>query len=139
MIGELFINGKDAYKEFGVNMGDKFLDAIGDKAGLKEYITNNDRTKDGIEYCKSIPKINERTLTLTFTIMGNNQADFISKQDLFYEELSKGDVVISVPKNSTKVYHLKFKDTTGMYAQNVERTFCKVGVKFIEPNPRNRK
>lgn len=138
MRGELIINGKDAYTQWGVNMGDKFLDAIGDKAGKKEYITNNDRTRDGVEYCEAIPKTNERSLTLTFTITGVSTADFTAKKDAFFDELDKGEVSIKIPADSGKVYHLKFKDSTGAYALNQERTFCKVGLKFIEPNPMNR-
>lgn len=138
MIGELFINGKDAYMEWGVNMGDKFLDALGEKAGKKEYITNDNKLKDGIEYCDAVPKANERQLTLTFTITGSSPSDFTAKKDAFFDELDKGDVSIKVPDDSAKVYHLKFKDSTGSYAQTIERTFCKVGIKFVEPNPRNR-
>lgn len=138
MVGDLFINGKDAYQVWGVTMGDKFLDALGEKAGKKDYITNNDRTKNGVEYCDSVPKTNERTVTLTFTITGSSQSDFVAKRDAFYEELDKGNIDIIIPKDSAKVYHLKFKDSTGGYAQNTERTFCKLGVKFIEPNPTNR-
>ena len=138
MIGELFINGKDAYKEWGVNMGDRFLDALGEKAGKKEYITNDNKLKDGIEYCDTVPKTNERQLTLTFTITGSLPSHFTAKKDAFFDELDKGDVSIKVPADSTKVYHLKFKDSTGSYALNTKRTFCKVGIKFVEPNPRNR-
>ena len=139
MIGELFINGKDAYLEWGVNMGNKFLDALGEKAGKKEYITNDNKLKDGIEYCVAIPKTNERQLILTFTITGSSPSDFTAKKDAFFDELDKGDVSVKVPADSAKVYHLKFKDSTGSYAQNLKRTFCKVGIKFIEPNPKNRK
>ena len=138
MVGDLFINDKDAYKEWGVNMGDRFLDSLGEKAGKKDYITNNDRTRDGIEYCNVIPKTNERILTLTFTIAGSSPSDFTAKKDAFFDELDKGDISIKVPDDSSKVYHLKFKDSTGSYALNTKRAFCKVGIKFVEPNPRNR-
>ena len=138
MTGELFINGKDAYTEWGVNMGDRFLDALGEKAGKKDYITNDNKLKDGVEYCSFVPKAAERQVTLTFTIRGDSRSDFISKKDAFFVELDKGDVTIQVPANDSKVYHLKFKDSTGTYAQNLERTFCKVGIKFVEPNPKNR-
>ena len=139
MTGELIINGKDAYTMWGVNMGDKFLDTLDEKVGKKEYITNDNKLKDGIEYCDAIPKSNERQITLTFTIMGSNRADFTTKKDAFFDELDKGNVTIQVPANDAKVYHLKFKDSTGAYAKNTKRTFCKVGVKFTEPNPKNRK
>lgn len=138
MTGELFINGKDAYTEWGVNMGDRFLDALGEKAGKKDYITNDNKLRDGIEYCSFVPKAAERQVTLTFTIRGNSRIDFTAKKDAFFDELDKGDISIQVPTNDSKVYHLKFKDSTGTYAQNLERTFCKVGIKFVEPNPKNR-
>ena len=138
MVGDLFVNGKDAYQVWGVRMGDNFLDALGEKADKKDYITNNDRTKNGVEYCDLIPKTNERTETLTFTITGSSPSDFETKSDACDEEFDKGNMDITIPKDSTKVYHLKFKDSTGGYAQNTERTFCKLGVKFIEPNPTNR-
>ena len=38
MTGELIINGKDAYTEWGLSMGDNFLDALGEKAGKKDYL-----------------------------------------------------------------------------------------------------
>lgn len=138
MTGELIINGKDAFAYWGVSMGKGFLDALEEKAGKKEYITNDNKLRDGVDYCDFVPKTNERSLTLTFTIMGSSKDDFTLKKDAFFEELDVGDVSIIVPPMSAKVYHLKFKDSTGAYAQNVERTFCKVGAKFVEPNPKNR-
>lgn len=138
MTGELIINGKDAYTEWGVSMGDKFLDALGEIAGLKDYITNNNRLEDGVDYVKFIPPTDERTVVLTFSIEGRNSSDFAQNRRKFYEELYKGDISIFVPLNGDEVYHLKYKNSTGTYAQNVERTFCKLGVKFQEPNVRKR-
>ena len=138
MKGELFINGKDAYTAWGVNMGDKFLDALGEKAGKKEYIINDNRLENGTAYCATVPKTAAREVTLTFTLIGNSPRDFTTKKDAFFNELDKGDIILQVPEDSMKVYHLKFKDTTGTYAQNTGRTFCKVGLKFVEPNPKNR-
>jgi hypothetical protein len=138
MAGELIINGKDAYTEWGVSMGDKFLDALGEIAGMKEYVTNNNRLKDGVDYVNTIPKIDERSVTLTFTITGENSVDFLDKKNSFYEELYHGDIALKVPANGNEIYHLKYKNSTGAYAQNIERTFAKLGVKFQEPNVKNR-
>ena len=138
MTGELFINGKDAYKEWGVNMGKGFLDALDEPAGLKGYITNDSKLKDGVDYCDMTPKVNERQVTLTFTITVANQDDYRIKRKAFLNELYNGNVSLKIPSMSEDVYHLKYKDSTGAYAQNLERTFCKIGVKFIEPNPENR-
>ncbi|MGP1540029.1 hypothetical protein [Bacteroides pyogenes] len=134
---ELTINGKDAYQEWGVRMGEGFLDTLNGYYPLKEYITNNDRTQDGVQYFDA-PKVNERSLTLNFTIEGSDKDDFTVKNRAFAEMMRKGDVTIQVPADSSDVYHLKYTGKSCTFARNVERTFAKIGLAFIEPNPTNR-
>lgn len=134
---ELIINGKDAYQEWGVRMGEGFLDTLNGYYPLKEYITNNDRTQDGVQYFGA-PKVNERSLTLNFTIEGSDKDDFTVKNRAFAEMMRKGDVTIQVPADRPDVYHLKYTGKSCTFARNVERTFSKIGLAFIEPNPTNR-
>lgn len=134
---ELIINGKDAYQEWGVRMGEGFLDTLNGYYPLKEYITNNDRTQDGVQYFGA-PKVNERSLTLNFTIEGNDKDDFTVKNRAFAEMMRKGDVTIQVPADRPDVYHLKYTGKSCTFARNVERTFAKIGLAFIEPTPTNR-
>ncbi len=134
---ELIINGKDAYQEWGVRMGEGFLDTLNGYYPLKEYITNNDRTQDGVQYFGA-PKVNERSLTLNFTIEGSDKDDFTVKNRAFAEMMRKGDVTIQVPADRSDVYHLKYTGKSCTFARNVERTFAKIGLVFIEPNPTNR-
>lgn len=68
---ELIINGKDAFTEWGVRMGDGFLDTLNGYFPMKEYITNNDRTQDGVQYVGT-PKVNERSIVLNFTMEGRD-------------------------------------------------------------------
>lgn len=135
---ELIINGKDALAEWGVRMGEGFLDTINGYAPLKEYITNNDRTQDGVQYADVIPKMNERSLTLNFTMQGSNAADFSAKSKAFREIMRAGNITIQVPADRPDVYHLKYTGKSCTFARNVERTFAKIGLAFIEPNPTNR-
>lgn len=136
-MAELIINGKDAYQEWGVRMGEGFLDTLNGYYPLKEYITNNDRTQDGVQYFGA-PKVNERSLTLNFTIEGSDKDDFTVKNRVFAEMMRKGDVTIQVPADLPDVYHLKYTGKSCTFARNVERTFAKIGLAFIEPNPTNR-
>lgn len=136
-MAELIINGKDAYQEWGVRMGEGFLDTLNGYYPLKEYITNNDRTQDGVQYFGA-PKVNERNLTLNFTIEGSDKDDFTVKNRAFAEMMRKGDVTIQVPADRPDVYHLKYTGKSCTFARNVERTFAKIGLAFIEPNPTNR-
>lgn len=134
---ELIINGKDAYQEWGVRMGEGFLDTLNGYYPLKEYITNNDRTQDGVQYFGA-PKVNERSLTLNFTIEGSDKDNFTIKNRAFAEMMRKGDVTIQVPADRPDVYHLKYTGKSCTFARNVERTFAKIGLAFIEPTPTNR-
>lgn len=137
-MADLLINGKNALTEWGVRMGDNFLDTINNYYPLKEYITNNDRLKDGVQYANITPKANERNLTLTFTMEGASASDFTAKNKAFAEVMRGGDVTIQVPNDGTDVYHLKYTGKSCTFARNTERTFAKLGLAFIEPNPTNR-
>lgn len=134
---ELIINGKDAFTEWGIRMGDGFLDTLNGYFPMKEYITNNDRTQDGVQYAGT-PKVNERSIVLNFTMEGANAADFNAKNKAFAEVMRGGDVTIQVPNDGTDVYHLKYTGKSCTFARNTERTFAKLGLAFIEPNPTNR-
>lgn len=136
-MADLLINGKDALTEWGVRMGDNFLDVLNGYYPMKDYITNNDRTQDGVRYV-GIPKVNERNITLNFTMEGNSTSDFTAKNKAFVEVMRGGDVVIQVPEDSPAVYHLKYTGKSCTFARNTERTFAKLGLAFIEPNPTNR-
>ena len=134
---ELIINGKDAFTEWGIRMGDGFLDTLNGYSPMKEYITNNDRTQDGVQYIGT-PKVNERNVTLNFTLEGASAPDFAAKNKAFASVMRQGDITIQVPSDSADVYHLKYTGKSCTFARNTERTFAKIGLAFIEPNPTNR-
>lgn len=137
-MAELLINGKDAYVEWGVRMGNGFLDALNGYDTLKEYITNNDRTKDGVSYVDITPKVDERKLVLNFTMEGISTDDFRTKNNAFKKLLRTGDINIQVPADSSDIYHLKYTGQNCTFARNIKRTFAKIGLAFREPNPSDR-
>lgn len=134
-VADLLINGLDAYEKYGVRMGDGFLSALKAGAPLKDYITNESALRHGVDYCKVTPKLNERELTLAFTIEGDTVADYESHYDDFLVTLQEGDVTIQVPSRSDKVYHLKYTGNQITYAEDIEGTFSKLSAKFKEPDP----
>lgn len=138
MKNELIINNKDAYATWGVRMGDNFLDVLGASSPMKEFIENKSRLEHGKRVIINDPKVDEREITLSFTIEGSSQSDYQSKKKAFFDELYKGKVDIQVPANSSEVYYLIYTGKSVTYAQGIDRTFGKVSMKFSEPNPRNR-
>lgn len=138
MKNDLLINGKDAYAFLGVRMGEGFLDVLGASSPMKEFIENKSRLEHGKRVIINDPKIDEREITLSFTIEGNSQSDYQAKKKAFFEELYKGVVDIQVPANSNEIYHLIYLGKSVAYAQSLDQTFGKISAKFNEPNPANR-
>lgn len=138
MTGDLIINGKDAWTEWGVNMGEGFIDAIDAFAPMKDYIENDSRLEHGKRVLISNPRVASRELTLHFTIKGNNEADYRAKRRAFEAELQKVKIDVKVPVLGEDVYHLIYLGKSISYALNMSRTFSTMSSKFEEPNPTNR-
>ena len=140
MKGELYINGKDAWETWGVNMGEGFLDAIGGFAPMKEYIENDSRMEHGkrVIISDKLNKVASRDLTLHFTIKGEDEGDFRAKRTAFEAELIKGGARITVPVLGAQIYKLIYLGKNVSYAMNRARTFCTISAKFEEPNPMDR-
>lgn len=138
MENDLLINGKDAYITWGVRMGEGVLDALGSSVPMKEFIVNKSRLEHGKRVIIINPKVDERELTLSFTIEGVTASDYQEKKKAFFEELYKGVIDIQVPLVSSEIYHLIYLGKSITYAQSLDRTFGKCSMKFCEPNPDNR-
>ena len=82
--------------------------------------------------------VDDRDITVSFTIDGNSQSDYQLKKKAFFDELYKDKIDIQVPANSSEVYHLIYTGKSVTYAQSLDRTFGKISAKFNEPNPANR-
>lgn len=137
-MSDLLINTQDAYTTWGGRMGEGFLDVLGASSPMKEFIENKSRLEHGKRVIINDPKIDEREITLSFTIEGNSQSDYQAKKKAFFEELYKGVVDIQVPANSNEIYHLIYLGKSVAYAQSLDQTFGKISAKFNEPNPANR-
>ena len=129
-MNELLINGENAYTTWGVRMGEGFLDVIGASAPMKDFIENKSRLEHGKRVIINNPKVDEREITLSFTIEGNSQSDYQAKKKAFFDELYNGVVDIQVPANSNEIYHLIYLGKSVAYAQSLNRTFGKISAKF---------
>lgn len=138
MTGELYINSKDAWLTWGVNMGEGFMDAIDSFAPMKDYIENDSRLEHGKTVLVTSPKVAARDLTLHFTIKGSDEADFRTKRKAFEAELQKGQLTVRVPVLGGENYRLIYSGKSVNYGLSVTRSFCTISAKFEEPNPMNR-
>lgn len=138
MIGDLIINGKDAFITWGVRMGDGFLDAIDGFNEMKDYIENESRLEHGKQVITDNARIASREIALQFTIEGSSESDYRAKKKAFQSEMEKGAVIIKVPTLGNEVYKLVYLGKSLSYGMNLGRCFGKVSSKFCEPNPTDR-
>lgn len=137
MVGDLLLNGKDAYSVFGITMGDGFIDALLTSAPMKDYIKNSSRLNSGSSIINNNPKLDERSVSLMFDIAGLNTLDYLAKLKLFYTEINKGLVTIKVPALGSDVYKLYYVKPSA-YNGNVRKTASRVTLQFTEPDPTDR-
>lgn len=137
MIGDLLINGNDAYGTWGVRLDTGFSNALLAPPPLKEFIENKSRLEDGKRVVVNNPRVEERDVTLPFTIEGNTINDYLGKYRAFVLELQKGEIHLKVPALGNEVYRLIYKKSLS-YALSSDKTFSKLSVMFNEPNPTDR-
>ena len=124
----------------GVSLEKGSYAALLTPAGLKDFIENNDPTKDGTEVLTkkadgaSLAHIAERDVQLTFLITGDDEADFLAKYTYFVALLQGGNINLHIPELCT--FRLIYRNSTKF--DNYRLKACKLAVKFREPNPANR-
>nr|DAU82728.1 MAG TPA: tail protein [Caudoviricetes sp.] len=137
---ELRINGSSTvYQDYGVRMGEGFLDALTEPLSLKENIENESRLEHGKRVVvEETPKYASRDVILDFTITGKTPDDFRTKKNAFLALMYKGKITLQVPQESDDVYHLIYRGKGSDYSMNPQRTFCHMMLKFEEPDPSKR-
>lgn len=138
MTGELYINGKDAWTTWGVNLGEGSIDAIDAPLEMKDYIEDESRLEDGVRIDTSNPKLADREFIIGFTITGNSESDYRSKKKSFQTELQKGNFTMKIPDLSDEVYNLVYTGKSISYGLLKDRCFGHFNMKVREPNPADR-
>lgn len=137
MKGDLFINGKDAFEIWGVNMNEGFLNNLLTPPPAKGYVENKSRLENGKQIVFDNEKEDEREISLVFTIKGTSQSDYLSKFRAFMAEMSTGLVAVNVPVIGSEKFRVYYKNSVS-FAISVDRTFSKIAIKVFEPDPSNR-
>lgn len=149
--GQLTINKKDAYTEWGLSMDSSALSALMTPAPIKSLIENNSRLEHGKEvitsYTKTdsdgtktevnIVKVDARDVTTSFNITAKNEAEFLQRYYSFCSELEKGTLDISTSFLPDVVFHTIYVSCTQF--SEFALGMGKYILKLIEPNPKNRK
>lgn len=139
-MADLLINGVDA-SEYGVMMGDGFVETLEAPLEMKELVTSSYRGEHGTRVVLADPKYAERSFSLTFTIKGSGlslgarQASYLAARVWLFGQLHAVECDITV---NDETYHLHYAGKSVSFGQNPQRTFANLTAKFYEYNPNNR-
>lgn len=144
--GELYINWvdrngekvwNDAYERWGISFDQTALSTLMTPSPNKSYIENKSRLEDGKRVIVHNPKVDERSVTLTFNLTAKDEGQFFERYNSFCEELAKGELHIKTKYQKGVVYKMVYESCT-QFAQLI-REIAKFSLKLTEPNPTDRK
>lgn len=136
MLGDLYINGNDAWGMYRVAMGEGFIQTLLTPAGNKDFIENESRLENGKRVVFNNPKVASRDLTLTFNIHGDTQEEYMLNYKAFVAVLQQGKVVLRV-LDLDMTFTLVHKRSSS-FALDRNRLNSRLSVKFEEPDPTSR-
>ena len=134
--GELFINNKDSYDNWGISMDTSSLSALMTPAPNKEFIENKSRLEHGERVIAASPKVDERNLTLTINLTAKDENEFFEKYDSFCQELATGVLNIRSKYQPDIVYRTIYL-SCNQFTQFM-RGIAHFSLKIVEPNPMDR-
>lgn len=134
MIGQLYINDKDAFTTWGVVLDEGSFAKLLTPAANKEYASNQKRSQHGKQVFRTMPRKEDRDVIITFAIAANSEDDFISKYEIFINEIDSGLILLRVP-SLKKVFKL---DAKSYQELSYYGYIGKIAVNFNEPNPKDR-
>lgn len=132
-MAEITINGY-TLSSLGVTLLEGSYASLLKPAELKEWVSNDDPRKDGIEYIEPATSVvKPRSLDLYFMVQGSTRGEFLTRYNNFIGLLQRGIANVYIPDLGG--YLLKYEGCTSFDHFNL--TMCKVAVKFTEPQPNN--
>lgn len=140
MKGDLFINEKDAWAEWGISLDTTSLSALMTPAPNKPSVESKSARTDGkkvIIGSTNPPRADEREITLSLNLTAATEEQFFARYEKFCAELSEGILDIRTRFQPNVVYRTIYLSCT-QFTQFM-RGIAKFSLKLNEPNPKNRK
>lgn len=132
-IGQLTINGKDAFKTWGISLEQSALSALLTPPPNKEMPENKSRAING-KIMVDIPrKIDERDITLPLNLIASSEEEFFEHYSSFCNELAQGQLIIETSYQPGKKYITEYI-SCNQFTQFM-RGIAKFSLKLNEPNP----
>ena len=135
--GQIYINGIDAYEEWGISMDTQSLSALMTPPPNKTLPENKSRLRNGKEVAKVARKVDERDVTLTINLTAPTEEEFIDRYARFCEVLAEGVLRINTQYQPGVYYNFEYQ-SCNQFTQFM-RGIASFSLKLNEPDPTNRK
>lgn len=142
MRGELKINNKDAWENWGVSLADGSVTALMTPAPQKPLITNSSRVKNGKEVIltdnrgANLRRMADRDVLMIINMFADSYAQLYSRQKALEAELTSQRTVLWTSFLSGLKFHLDYISCTEF--SQFRGQMAKYILKFNEPDPTNR-
>lgn len=134
---QLYINGKNAFTEYGIFMDDTSLSTLMTPAPNKEFISNKYRSKDGKRVIRHNPRLDEREITVSFNMTAGSVETFLANYHKFCEDvLATGEVTIHTSLLPDVWYRCVYLSCS-QFSEFI-REMAKFTLKLNEPDPTDR-
>lgn len=134
MTGDLIINGKDAYTEWGAFLDDGSYGILMAPPPMKPFVENKSTSENGKQIYPVNTRIDERTVTLSINFTASSREDFLSKYQSFVSELQSGVFTMNVSGIG-----MTFKFIyESCQSYTVFIPLAKCALRLSEPNPSDR-
>lgn len=134
--GELFINGKDAFEEWGISLSSNGLSALMCPAPNKELIENKSRLEHGKRVVSQNARIDEREISIPFHLTAKDKADFLERYASFCSVLANGVLDIRTEYQPYTTYHTNYISCSQF--SEFRLGLAKFMLRVNEPNPNYR-
>lgn len=133
----LWINGIDAFERWGLSLDQDALSVLMQPSDLKEYVSNSSRLIDGVQVVPIAPRVSDRTITIMMNLTAQDSIDFMAKYMAFQEAvLYKGSFSLRTKHEPNVEYKLLYQASSSF--NQALLSIGKIGLKLIEPNPKDR-
>lgn len=133
----IYINGKDAYKEWGLSLESDGLNALLAPIPMKPFIENKSTQEHGKAIYPVNPRIDERDVQIAINILASSNAQFIERYHSFMIELQKGIFRIHIVyAGIDETFNMVYLSCQQFSQFNMR--CAKFLLRLNEPNPANR-
>lgn len=127
----------DAYKEFGMSLDESALSALMTPPPNKACIENSSRLEHGKRVINNNPKIDSRSVTLTFNLTAKDVTEFMQRYAKICEDvLACGYMELITEFQEGVKYKMQYESCT-QFSQFM-RSIGKFSLKLTEPDPTDR-